>query len=117
MRSAEPGEFTHRAVVNGKLDVLQAEAIGDLIDARTHALRRAAMQHLTGGLSRVIADLRERMLHVDALLAYDIDFPEEDDGPISQATITSAAKEARAVIERLLTTVPLGKSRATVRWW
>jgi tRNA modification GTPase len=108
-RTAEPGEFTQRAVIHGKLDILQAEAIGDVIDARTHALRRAAIRQLDGGLSRVLADLRERMLHVEALLAYDIDFPEEDDGPISHQTITAAATEARSVLERLLSTVPLGE--------
>jgi tRNA modification GTPase len=109
VRSAEPGEFTQRAVLNGKLDLLQAEAIADLVDARTHAHRRAAIGQLDGGLSRALSDLRERMLHVEALLAYDIDFPEEDDGPISHETITSAAREARSVVERLLTTVPLGE--------
>ncbi len=109
VRSAEPGEFTQRAVLNGKLDLLQAEAIADLVDARTHALRRAAVRQLDGGLSRTLRDLRERMLHVEALLAYDIDFPEEDDGPIARDTITVAAREARAGVERLLTTVPLGE--------
>jgi tRNA modification GTPase len=108
-RQAEPGEFTQRAVLNGKLDLLQAEAIADLIDARTHALRRTALQQLDGGLSRLLGDLRERMLHVEALLAYDIDFPEEDDGPISHDTIVSAAEEACAVLDRLLATVPLGE--------
>jgi len=108
-RSAEPGEFTQRAVLNGKLDLLQAEAIADLVDARTHALRRAAVRQLDGGLTRTLRELRERMLHVEALLAYDIDFPEEDDGPIARETISAAAREARAGIARLLTTVPLGE--------
>ncbi|MCU0636210.1 MAG: tRNA uridine-5-carboxymethylaminomethyl(34) synthesis GTPase MnmE [Gemmatimonadaceae bacterium] len=109
IRSADPGEFTQRAVLNGKIDLLQAEAIGDLVDARTHAMRRAALRQLDGGLSRVLGDLRERLLHMEALLAYDIDFPEEDDGPIAHETISSAAREARFVLERLLTTVPLGE--------
>jgi len=107
-RLAEPGEFTQRAVLNGKLDLLQAEAIADLIDAHTHALRRAAIRQLDGGLSRMLADLRERMVHVEALLAYDIDFPEEDDGPVSRETIVAAAQDARSVLDRLLATVPLG---------
>lgn len=109
IRTAEAGEFTQRAVLNGKLDLLQAEAIGDLVDARTHALRRAAVLQLTGGLTRVIADLRERMLHVEALLAYDIDFPEEDDGPIARETIALAVVDARESLSQLLTTVPLGE--------
>ncbi len=109
VRSAEAGEFTQRAVLNGKLDLLQAEAIGDLVDARTHALRRAAVRQLAGGLTRVITDLRERMLHVEALLAYDIDFPEEDDGPIARDTIARAAADARAMLTQLVSTIPLGE--------
>ncbi|MCC6928338.1 MAG: tRNA uridine-5-carboxymethylaminomethyl(34) synthesis GTPase MnmE [Gemmatimonadaceae bacterium] len=108
-RSAEPGEFTQRAVLNGKMDLLQAEAVADLVDARTHALRRTAVQQLDGGLTRTLRELRERILHVEALLAYDIDFPEEDDGPIARETIESAAREARAGIARLLATVPRGE--------
>lgn len=109
VRTADAGEFTQRAVLNGKLDLLQAEAIGDLVEARTHALRRAAIRQLHGGLSRVAAALRERMLHVEALLAYDIDFPEEDDGPIARESITTAVHDARVVLHRLLSTVPLGE--------
>src|SRR5690606_4069787 len=71
-RAAEPGEFTQRAVLNGKLDLLQAEAVADLVDARTHALRREARRQLDGGLSHTLAGLRDRMLQVEALLAYDI---------------------------------------------
>ena len=52
-RQAVPGEFTRRAVLNGKLDILQAEAIGDLIDARSHAMQRTALGQLDGGLSAV----------------------------------------------------------------
>jgi len=81
-REAAPGEFTRRAVLNGKLDLLQAEAIGDLIDARSSAAHRMALRQLDGGLSRRINALRERVLELEALLAYDIDFPEEDDGPV-----------------------------------
>jgi len=108
-RLAEAGEFSQRAVLNGKMDLLQAEAVGDLVDARTHALRRVALAQMDGGLSRVLNDLRDRAIHIEALLAYDIDFPEEDDGPVSRATIGTAAREAQLAIDRLLTTVPLGE--------
>ena len=108
-RPAEAGEFSQRAVLNGKMDLLQAEAVGDLVDARTHALRRVALAQLDGGLSRVLNDLRDRAIHIEALLAYDIDFPEEDDGPVSRATIGAAARETQLAIDRLLTTVPLGE--------
>ena len=108
-RPAEAGEFSQRAVLNGKMDLLQAEAVGDLVDARTHALRRVALAQLDGSLSRVLNVLRDRAIHIEALLAYDIDFPEEDDGPISRATIGAAARETQLAIDRLLTTVPLGE--------
>ena len=107
-REAEPGEFTRRAVLNGKLDLLQAEAIGDLIDARSTAARQIALRQLDGGLSRRIAALREQLLHVDALLAYDIDFPEEDDGPLPRARIVEQAEHLRDALEALLATADAG---------
>src|SRR5215207_2112518 len=95
-REALPGEFTRRAVLNGKLDVVQAEAVGDLIDARTDAMRRTAVRQLDGALSRRLAALRERILEVEALVAYDIDFPEEDDGPVPRARVEAALGAAHA---------------------
>jgi tRNA modification GTPase len=108
-RPARAGEFTRRAVLHGKLDLAQAEAIGDLIDARSGAMRRSALAQLDGGLSRRVAALRELVLHVEALLAYDIDFPEEDDGPISRARIDRAAGEAGQAIERLRAGATVGE--------
>jgi tRNA modification GTPase len=105
---AERGEFTRRAVLNGKLDVLQAEAIGDLVDARSSLAQRAALRQLDGGLSRRVAALRLGILDLEALLAYDIDFPEEDDGPIPRARIQSAAAELSAALEALLATAEQG---------
>lgn len=108
-RPAEPGEFTRRAVLNGKLDLLQAEAIGDLVDAATRPAQRIALSQLDGGLSRRIAGLRERILELEALSAYDIDFPEEDNGPIPAARIMGAADEAIGELDRLLATAPVGE--------
>jgi tRNA modification GTPase len=105
-RDAAPGEFTRRAVLNGKMDLVQAEAVGDLIDARTGAMRQAAVTQLDGGLSRRVAALREALLEVEALVAYDIDFPEEDDGPVSPARVTAAARTTLDAITRLLATAP-----------
>jgi tRNA modification GTPase len=103
-READPGEFTRRAVLNGKLDLLQAEAIGDLIDARSSAAHRLALRQLDGGLSRRILVLREQLLTLEALLAYDIDFPEEDDGPVPHARIVESAQELLLALEMLLAT-------------
>ena len=108
-RPAEAGEFTRRAVLNGKLDLLQAEAVGDLVDATTRPAHRVALAQLDGGLSRRISALRERILALEALSAYDIDFPEEDDGPIPAARILSAADDAIGEIDGLLATVPVGE--------
>ena len=80
-RPALPGEFTERAVRNGKLDLLQAEAVADLIDARSRAMHRAALRQLSGALSHRLGALRQALLDVEALIAYELDFPEEDDGP------------------------------------
>ncbi|MFN9204078.1 MAG: tRNA uridine-5-carboxymethylaminomethyl(34) synthesis GTPase MnmE [Gemmatimonas sp.] len=107
-RLALPGEFTRRAVGNGRLDLLQAEAVADLIDARTSAMHRQALAQLDGGLSRRLQALREEVIHLEALLAYDIDFPEEDDGPIAPARIADAAAALREALVALLRTAPRG---------
>jgi tRNA modification GTPase len=103
-REATAGEFTRRAVLNGKLDLLQAEAIGDLIDARSSAAHRMALRQLDGGLSRRIEMLRARLLDLEALLAYDIDFPEEDDGPVPRERIAHATAELLESLDALLAT-------------
>ena len=108
-RPALPGEFTRRAVLNGKLDITQAEAIGDLVDARSGAMHRAALAQLDGGLSRRIAALRDELISVESLIAYDIDFPEEDDGPISRDRVMNEVSELKKSLDALLATVPLGE--------
>lgn len=108
-RPAEPGEFTRRAVLNGKMDLLQAEAVADLIDASSRAMRDAAVRQLDGGLSRRILDLRGSMLEIESLLAYDIDFPEEDDGPVPRERVLHAIDSALASLDQLLATVPRGE--------
>ncbi|MEJ7760104.1 MAG: tRNA uridine-5-carboxymethylaminomethyl(34) synthesis GTPase MnmE [Gemmatimonadaceae bacterium] len=108
-RPALPGEFTRRAVLNGKLDITQAEAIGDLIDSRSSAMHRAAMIQFDGGLSRRMTSLREKILEVEALIAYDIDFPEEDDGPVPEHRIADAASGLLSSLDMLLATVPTGE--------
>lgn len=108
-RQALPGEFTRRAVLNGKIDILQAEAIGDLIDARSQAMQHAALGQLDGGLSRRLLQLREDLVGLESLIAYDIDFPEEDDGPVPREKIESAIAKMVASLEALLATAPAGE--------
>ncbi len=108
-RQATAGEFTRRAVLNGKLDILQAEAIGDLIDASSRAMQDAAIAQLDGGLSRRLDALRNELLELDALIAYDVDFPEEDDGPIPRDRVDKAIKRVLATLDALLATAPAGE--------
>jgi tRNA modification GTPase len=105
-RPASPGEFTRRAVLNGKLDLMQAEAVGDLIDATAPAQARAAIRQLEGGLSRRLAALRESLIEIQALLSYNIDFPEEDDGPVSPGRIADRVDTVADQIRHLVTTAP-----------
>jgi tRNA modification GTPase len=105
-RPAVAGEFTRRAVLNGKLDLIQAEAVGDLIDATAPVQAESALRQLEGGLSRRLQVLRESLIQVQALLSYDIDFPEEDDGPIPPARIKGEIEAVSAQIHHLLATSP-----------
>lgn len=77
-RLAHPGEFTQRALLNGKLDLIQAEAVADLIGAESPAYLRGALAHLEGAFSRQLGELREKILHACALLELGLDFSEED---------------------------------------
>jgi tRNA modification GTPase len=108
-RPAEPGEFTRRAYLNGKLDLLQVEATLDLIDARSPRLRRAALFSLERGLSERIEGLRAGVLRLQAMIAYDIDFPGEDDGPLDRSRVRDAAEELHGDIDRLLRLAPEGE--------
>jgi tRNA modification GTPase len=94
-RIAEPGEFSERAVLNGKLDLVQAESIADLINARTALQAKLSLSHLSGTLSRTAASIRESLLHVISRLEAALDFSEEGYEFISRS-------DARATIEKAL---------------
>lgn len=108
-RPAEPGEFTRRAYLNGKLDLLQAEAVADLIDGRSRALHRAAVHQMERGLSQRVSDLRDAVIGTEALIAYSIDFPEEDEPPVPPARIQASARDVITRIDTLLATAPEGE--------
>ena len=77
-RLAEPGEFTRRAYVNGKMDLAQAEAVADVIAASSAAQHRVAMNQLRGGYSAELRGLRGQLLELTSLLELELDFSEED---------------------------------------
>lgn len=108
-RQADPGEFTRRAVLNGKMDLLQAEGVADLVDAYAPAQARAALHQIEGGLSARIQLLRTQLLDLLVALAYDIDFPGEDDGPISTTELHAQLAMARQGVDTLLQTAPAGE--------
>ncbi len=85
LRLAEPGEFTQRAFLNGKLDLAQAEAVADLIDASTEAAARSAGRSLDGVFSQQVQGLRERIVRLRMLVEATLDFPEEDIDFLQQA--------------------------------
>jgi len=75
---AEPGEFTKRAFLNGRLDLSQAEAVGDLIHSQSEAAYRSSVRQLSGELSREIKGVRDELLNLSSLLELELDFSEED---------------------------------------
>ena len=85
LRLADPGEFTQRAFLNGKLDLAQAEAVGDLIDASTEAAARSASRALAGALSAAVDELRDALIKLRMLVEATLDFPEEEIDFLQQA--------------------------------
>jgi tRNA modification GTPase len=108
-RQAEPGEFTRRAYLHGKLDLVQAEAIADLVGARSRAFHRVALAQVEEGLSSRVSAIREKLLHVEALLAHHVDFPEEDDAPVPLTQVSDATVELLRHIDAMLATAPEGE--------
>ena len=108
-RPAAPGEFTQRAYLNGKLDLLQAEGIRDLVDAGSEASQQAALHQVEGGLSAKLVEMRERLVGLEALLVHHLDFPEEDDPPVPLQEIMDAGDELAGALRKLLGTAPEGE--------
>ncbi len=77
-RLAKPGEFTQRAFLNGKLDLVQAEAVADLIASNSIASQNAAMKNMRGGFSHILKNMREQLIQFAALIELELDFSEED---------------------------------------
>ena len=108
-RMAEPGEFTRRAYLNGKMDLLQAEAVCDLVAGRSRALHRVAVHQMERGLSARMTAARESLVTLEALLVHHLDFPDEDEPPTSLESVAREAREVRLRLEGVLATAPEGE--------
>ncbi|HPT83076.1 MAG TPA: tRNA uridine-5-carboxymethylaminomethyl(34) synthesis GTPase MnmE [Limnochordia bacterium] len=108
-RLAEPGEFTKRAFLNGRLDLAQAEAVLDLIQAQTRQGLEVAVDQLEGSLSRRIGQIRERLYDLAVRIEASIDFPEDDLPDVELAWVERGLRDAVAHTEELLATADEGK--------
>ena len=109
-RLAEPGEFTRRAFLSGKMDLVEAEGIADMLAARTQAAHRLAAAQMRGGISDKINGLREQLIELASLLELELDFSEED---VEFASREDLADKAKAIIDevtRLLGTYKAGNA-------
>ncbi len=101
-RLAEPGEFTRRAFLEGKLDLAQAEAVADLIDASSREAARAALRSLAGEFSAAVSTIAEQLVELRALIEAMLDFPEEDVEAVHRADAQSRLQAIGAQLEELL---------------
>jgi tRNA modification GTPase len=108
-RLAEPGEFTRRAFLNGRIDLVQAEAVAELIHSRTELALRAANEQLAGKLSRRINQLRDEMMATLAHVEAHIDFPDEDIAPDTREQLIARLEAAVAGMNELLRTANEGQ--------
>ena len=107
-RLAQPGEFTKRAFLNGKLDLAQAEAIADLIAAESAMAHRTALQQMRGGFSAKIKQLRAKLIHFASMLELELDFAEEDVAFADRATLKTLVQELLTAITQLIQSFALG---------
>ncbi len=108
-RAAEPGEFTKRAFLNGRLDLTQAEAVADVIHARTELALAAAEEQLAGKLARRVGRLRDDLMGVLAHVEAHLDFPEEDIAPDTRAGMLGRVEQGLGLVAELLATAREGQ--------
>lgn len=108
-RPAEPGEFTKRAFLNGRIDLSQAEGVIDIINSKTAIEQRNALSQAEGGLSREIGDLRAGLVNLAARMQVAIDYPDEDLEDVTSDDIAEILAEKISGIDRLLKTADSGR--------
>lgn len=107
-RSAQAGEFTLRAFLNGKMDLSQAEAVADLISSENEAAHQVAIQQMRGGFSSEIAKLREELLHFASLIELELDFAEEDVEFADRTQFENLLQKIEAVLKKLIDSFATG---------
>lgn len=107
-RLAKAGEFTQRAFLNGKLDLTQAEAVGDLIASNTDASKNAALNNMRGGFSQLLKDLREQLIQFSSLIELELDFSEEDVEFADRTKFIELIKTISSSTTKLLNSFKLG---------
>jgi tRNA modification GTPase len=107
-RPAQPGEYTLRAFLNGKLDLSQAEAVADLIASNSATSHQVAMQHMRGGFSSKIAVLRENLLNFASLIELELDFSEEDVEFADRTDLKKLINTILSIIEKLIGSFEVG---------
>lgn len=109
VRQATPGEFSKRAFLNGKMDLSQAEAVADLIAARSEASHRASMNQLEGRFSERITQLRKELIDLSSLVELELDFSEEGIDLIAQGDIILRIEKTKARLQEMADTYRVGK--------
>ena len=109
-RMAQPGEYTQRAFLNGKMDLSQAEGFGDLIASSSAATHRLAMSQMRGGFSKELTDLRNKLLNFTSMIELELDFSEEDVEFADRSALRKLADEIEQVISRLVHSFSVGNA-------
>ncbi len=109
-RLAEPGEFTKRAFMNGKLDLSQAEAVADLIASQSKQAHQIALRQLRGNFSHELKDLREKLIHFASLIELELDFAEEDVEFADRTQLKELVAEVLRIVNRLAQSFALGNA-------
>ncbi len=109
-RLAKAGEFTQRAFLNGKMDLSQAEAVADLIHARSEAARRVALQQMRGGFSNELINLRAQLLHFITLVELELDFSEEDVEFAERSELSKLVTNVATLLTKLVNSFSLGNA-------
>ena len=109
-RFAKPGEFTMRAYLNGKLDLSQAEAVGDLIAASSAGEHQFAMQQMRGGISKEISGLRQQLLDFASLIELELDFGEEDVAFADRKALSNLVDQIHGLVQKLIDSFSFGNA-------